>query len=162
MTNFYTFIIPCISLFDKHKIIRGDCMEFLPQGFVTVYRIRLIIAWILIFAVYIILKLRFTLVFIFVSGIFLLVGLGYLPLYRRSFRFILINNNLEVRSGVFYYKIRKIPLSALYGISRSQTPAERLFKLSTVRVHASGILIKIPCLTNEQASGFSTRTEGSC
>lgn len=135
-------------------------MEFLPRAFVTVRRIRLAAVWCALFAVFVILKMRFYPVFIFASGIVLLAGWGILPVYRRLFRFILTDGELEVSGGVFYHRTRKIPLRSVYSTERSQTPLEKLFKLSTVRVNGAGVSVKLPSLTKEQSRRFLIRLEG--
>lgn len=136
-------------------------MEFLPRAFVTVRQIRSAVVWCALFAVFIILKMRFYAIFIFVSGIILLAGWGILPIYRRSFQFILINGELEVRGGVFYHKTRKIPLRSVYSIERSQTPLEKIFKLFTVRVNGAGVSVRLPSLTEAQSLRFCIRLEAA-
>lgn len=129
-------------------------MEFLPRGFVTVWRIRLLIIWALFLMLY-----RFPVLFIFVSGIVLLLIFGYLPLFRRSFRFDIINKEIYVYSGVFLHRSRRVPVKSFYSTERSQTPLEMIFGLSSVRVRGAGIRLTIPCLTREQSLRFCLKAQ---
>lgn len=135
-------------------------MEFLPRGFVTVNQIRFAVLWAALFTAFIIIKMRFLLVFVLASGIIFFCAFGLLSLYRRSFRFTIKNSELTIVSGVFYRKKRTIPLLSVYAVSRSQTPLEYLFKLVTVHVNGAGMKVKLPCLSANQALRFCLKMEG--
>lgn len=129
-------------------------MEFLPRRFVTVWQIRLALIWALTLPL-----CRLPILFIFLSGIILLIGIGYLPLYRRSFRFVIVTKEIRVHSGVFLRRSRHLPVKSVYSAERSRTPLEMIFGLATVHVHGAGIRLTIPCLTVEQSLRFCLKAQ---
>lgn len=86
--------------------------------------------------------------------IFLGAYLFYLPTLYNSLVYIVEQNNVTVRRGVFYNNVYSIPMSAVQFTTITISPFSRLFGLVTLKVVSAGAKVSMPGMTLKEARTF--------
>ena len=91
------------------------------------------------------------------SGIFLFIGCVYLPLRRRSMRFALTTDSVEVTGGVVFVTTRHIRREAVRQVTLLQGPIERRCHTAFLLVSGTGGYLLVEGIGLAQAEEWCRR-----
>ena len=91
------------------------------------------------------------------GGVLLMIGCVYLPLRRRSIRFCLTANSIEVTGGVWFSTTRRIRREAVRQITLIQGPVEKRCHTAFLLVSGTGGYLLIEGIGLAQAERWCQR-----
>lgn len=132
-------------------------MKKLPRRALTLWRVRLTAAA-LPFPVLIALFFSYarspvwnrTLSALWIAG-YLFMFLFYYPVKHHKLSFCVGSQGYLVRCGVFYSRVKSIPLQNIQSVSTGASPLERVMKLCSLTVWGAGSLIHVVSMEERDA-----------
>ena len=124
------------------------------KSFILINRIRLSIFFFFLFIIislfFNILSFYWTIFISILSLFFIFIFAFYIPYYFEKFSYILKNDYIILKYGVFFHKEILLNISLITKINLYQYPLSKIFKVQSISFSSSGSNIYIPCL-NKQA-----------
>jgi membrane protein YdbS with pleckstrin-like domain len=88
--------------------------------------------------------------------IYMLLGLFLYPAIEyRQWGYIISDDRVEIRHGIFLIKITVIPIVRIQHITISQGPINRRLGISTINVHTASGVFSIEGISSEEASSMA-------
>ncbi len=94
------------------------------------------------------------------AGVYLFLFVVYYPIKYKKLTFALDDRYLVIRCGVFYNRVKAIPLGNLQYMTLLAGPLQRLFRVCSVQFICAGGRVLLPCVGQADAHTLAQLVEG--